>query len=92
MGQDEEQTNGEATMTMEMTRAMGGILQAPQPEESEDDQTMDMTKAVGIKAPVACAPDMSFFAQIFSSACDWPISMLGWIYTLFFIFLGCTAA
>lgn len=53
---------------------------------------LPLSKAVGIKAPVACAPDMSFFAQIFSSACDWPISMLGWIYTLFFIFLGCSAA
>ncbi len=33
----------EATMTVEMTRAMGGILQAPVPEESEDDMTMEMT-------------------------------------------------
>ena len=29
---------------------------------------LPLSKAVGIKAPVACAPDMSFFAQIFSSA------------------------
>ncbi len=53
---------------------------------------LPLSKAIGITAPVACAPDMGFFAQLFSSTCDWPISMLGWIYTLFFIFLGCSAA
>lgn len=53
---------------------------------------LPLSKALGISAPVACAPDMSFIAQVFSSQCDWPISMLGWIYTLFFIFLGCSAA
>ena len=53
---------------------------------------LPLSKALGITAPVACAPDMGFIAQVFSSQCDWPISMLGWIYTLFFIFLGCSAA
>src|SRR5450830_1490846 len=53
---------------------------------------LPLSKALGITTPVACAPDMSFIAQVFSSECDWPISMLGWIYTLFFIFLGCSAA
>ncbi|MDD1966373.1 OFA family MFS transporter [Pseudomonas sp. NPDC090203] len=53
---------------------------------------LPLSKAIGIKTAVACAPDMGFFEQIFSSSCDWPISMLGWIYTLFFIFLGCSAA
>ncbi|CAN1594400.1 OFA family MFS transporter [Pseudomonas sp. B21-028] len=53
---------------------------------------LPLSKALGITKPVACAPDMSFISQIFSSQCDWPISMLGWIYTLFFIFLGCSAA
>jgi MFS family permease len=53
---------------------------------------LPLSKALGVTAPVTCAPDMSFIAQVFSSQCDWPISMLGWIYTLFFIFLGCSAA
>src|SRR5476651_1618088 len=53
---------------------------------------LPLSKALGVTAPVACAPDMSFISQVFSSQCDWPISMLGWIYTLFFIFLGCSAA
>jgi len=40
----------------------------------------------------ACAKDMSFFAQLFATNCDWPIATLGWMYTLFFVFLGCSAA
>ncbi|WP_165671990.1 OFA family MFS transporter [Metapseudomonas otitidis] len=53
---------------------------------------LPLSKAIGITAPVACSPEMGFIAQVFASDCDWPISMLGWIYTLFFIFLGCSAA
>ncbi|WP_297838633.1 OFA family MFS transporter [Pseudomonas sp.] len=53
---------------------------------------LPLSKAVGISAAVACAPGTSFLTQVFSSNCDWPISMLGWIFTLFFIFLGCSAA
>jgi MFS family permease len=53
---------------------------------------LPLSKAVGITAAAACAPDMGFFEQIFASNCDWQISMLGWIYTLFFVFLGCSAA
>jgi MFS family permease len=53
---------------------------------------LPLSKALGISAAVACAPDTSFVTQVFSSNCDWPISMLGWIFTLFFIFLGCSAA
>jgi MFS family permease len=30
--------------------------------------------------------------QIFSSTCDWKISMLGWMFTLFFVFLGLATA
>lgn len=40
----------------------------------------------------ACAKDMSFFAQLFATDCDWHIATLGWMYTLFFVFLGCSAA
>ncbi|MEO5736374.1 MAG: OFA family MFS transporter [Variovorax sp.] len=41
---------------------------------------------------VACGKDMSFFAELFASGCDWRIATLGWMYTLFFVFLGCSAA
>ena len=53
---------------------------------------LPLSKAIGIDAPMACAADVGFFEQIFASNCDWQISMLGWIYTLFFVFLGCSAA
>lgn len=39
-----------------------------------------------------CAADMSFFAELFATTCDWRIASLGWMYTLFFVFLGCSAA
>jgi MFS family permease len=53
---------------------------------------LPLSKAIGIDTAVACAPDIGFFEQIVASNCDWQISMLGWIYTLFFVFLGCSAA
>lgn len=53
---------------------------------------LPLSKAIGITAPVTCPANMSFFQQVFASTCDWKISMLGWTYTLFFIFLGCSAA
>ncbi|MES2187329.1 MAG: OFA family MFS transporter [Pseudomonadota bacterium] len=39
-----------------------------------------------------CGKDVSFFAELFASGCDWHIATLGWMYTLFFVFLGCAAA
>jgi MFS family permease len=40
----------------------------------------------------SCPKDMSFFAELFATGCDWRIATLGWMYTLFFVFLGCAAA
>lgn len=51
-----------------------------------------LSKSVGITTSIACPKDMSFIQQITASTCDWKISMLGWTYTLFFIFLGSAAA
>jgi MFS family permease len=53
---------------------------------------LPLSKAIGITAPVACGADLGFIQQMFASDCDWQISMLGWLYTLFFVFLGCSAA
>lgn len=39
-----------------------------------------------------CAAETSFWQQITTTTCDWKISLLGWTFTLFFIFLGCSAA
>ncbi len=40
----------------------------------------------------ACPKEMSFFAELFATGCDWRVATLGWMYTLFFVFLGCSAA
>jgi MFS family permease len=53
---------------------------------------LPLSKAVGITQSVACPKDFGIFDQIFASTCDWKISMLGWTYTLFFVFLGSAAA
>jgi MFS family permease len=53
---------------------------------------LPLSKAIGIKAPVACPADVGFFAQWFTTSCDWQVSTLGWMYTLFFVILGCSAA
>ncbi|MGC3983703.1 MAG: OFA family MFS transporter [Pseudorhodoferax sp.] len=40
----------------------------------------------------ACGADVSFFQELFITSCDWKVSTLGWMYTLFFVFLGVAAA
>jgi MFS family permease len=53
---------------------------------------LPLSHAIGINQAVACPADIGFFAEIFASNCDWKISTLGWMYTLFFVFLGTSAA
>src|SRR3979490_2991990 len=53
---------------------------------------LPLSKAIGITESVECAKDLSFLARAFSATCDWKLNMLGWTYTLFFVFLGSAAA
>src|SRR5688572_12524884 len=53
---------------------------------------LPLSKAVGINAATACAKDISIFAELFVTDCDWKISTMGWMYTLFFVLLGLSAA
>lgn len=53
---------------------------------------LPLSKAIGITTSVVPPEGMSFFAKVFSTQYDWNISMLGWMYTLFFVFLGSSAA
>ncbi|MHC9085148.1 OFA family MFS transporter [Luteimonas sp. RIT-PG2_3] len=53
---------------------------------------LPLSMAIGIQSPIACGPEMGFFARITSASCDWQISELQWMYTLFFVLLGCSAA
>ena len=53
---------------------------------------LPLSKAVGIKNSINCSADTGFFQELFITGCDWKISTLGWMYTLFFVFLGSSAA
>ncbi|RQP25125.1 MFS transporter [Albitalea terrae] len=53
---------------------------------------LPLSKALGIKEAIKCGPDVGFFQELFVSNCDWKISTLGWMYTLFFVLLGSSAA
>ncbi|GLS31646.1 Nitrate/nitrite transporter NarK [Mesorhizobium albiziae] len=52
---------------------------------------LPLSRAVGIDQPVACA-DLNLVTALFTTSCDWRVADLGWIYTLFFVLLGCSAA
>jgi MFS family permease len=52
---------------------------------------LPLSRAIGIDAPVTCE-NFGFLERVISPRCDWPVSMLGWTYTLFFVFLGSSAA
>jgi MFS family permease len=53
---------------------------------------LPLSKALGIKEAIKCGPDVGFLAELFTTSCDWKISTLGWMYTLFFVLLGSSAA
>ncbi|MEO6016795.1 MAG: OFA family MFS transporter [Polaromonas sp.] len=53
---------------------------------------LPLSKALGIKDAIKCGPEVGFFGQLFTTTCDWQISTLGWMYTLFFVLLGTAAA
>ncbi len=53
---------------------------------------LPLSKALGIKEAIKCGPELGFWGQLFTTSCDWQISTLGWMYTLFFVLLGSSAA
>jgi len=53
---------------------------------------LPLSKAIGGKEALACGKDTTLLTELFTTTCDWRISSLGWMYTLFFVFLGCSAA
>jgi MFS family permease len=53
---------------------------------------LPLSKAIGTKESLACGKDLSFFAEIVTTTCDWKISTLSLMYTLFFVLLGIAAA
>lgn len=53
---------------------------------------LPLTKAIGITRSVQCPTSMGFFEKLVTTTCDWDRPLLGWMYTLFFVFLGSSAA
>jgi MFS family permease len=55
---------------------------------------LPLSKAIGITKAVACPKDASlFFFYLTTTSCDWKVAQLQtWIYGLFFVFLGSSAA
>ncbi len=52
---------------------------------------LPLSNALGTSTDAACA-DMSVATALFTTSCNWRVSDLGWIYTLFFVLLGSSAA
>jgi MFS family permease len=53
---------------------------------------LPLSRAIGITQPVTCPARTSIFELLTAANCDWKISELGWMFTLFFVFLGSSAA
>ncbi|PAY03689.1 MFS transporter [Bradyrhizobium sp. UFLA03-84] len=52
---------------------------------------LPLSRAIGLTAPKAC-PDISLLQELFTTTCDWKVASLGWMFTLFFVVLGVSAA
>lgn len=52
---------------------------------------LPLSRAIGLTAPKTC-PDMTLAQELFTTTCDWKVASLGWMYTLFFVLLGVSAA
>jgi MFS family permease len=52
---------------------------------------LPLSRAIGLTAPKAC-PDISLVQELFTTTCDWKVASMGWMFTLFFVLLGVSAA
>lgn len=52
---------------------------------------LPLSNALGAGQDPSCS-DMSLITALFTTSCNWRVSDLGWIYTLFFVLLGSSAA
>ncbi len=52
---------------------------------------LPLSRALGVSKANAC-PDLTLAQELFSTTCDWRVASMGWMYTLFFVFLGGSAA
>ncbi|MEN3378500.1 MAG: hypothetical protein V7604_3855 [Hyphomicrobiales bacterium] len=52
---------------------------------------LPLSRALGVTAPKTC-PEMTLAQELFTTTCDWRVASMGWMYTLFFVLLGVSAA
>ena len=52
---------------------------------------LPLSHAIGITKSNSC-DDLTLMGELFTTTCDWRISSLGWMFTLFFVVLGSSAA
>ena len=52
---------------------------------------LPLSRAIGVTQTKAC-PDMTLWQELFTTTCDWRIASMGWMFTLFFVVLGVSAA
>jgi MFS family permease len=53
---------------------------------------LPLHRAIGLTKPLECPEGLGFLASITTTTCDWKISWMGWMFTLFFVFLGTASA
>src|SRR5215468_1052880 len=52
---------------------------------------LPLSRSIGITQSKAC-PDITIIGELFTTSCDWRVASLAWMYTLFFVVLGVSAA
>src|SRR5215204_3649536 len=52
---------------------------------------LPMSRTLGVAQPIAC-PGLTLGEALVTTACDWRIGDLVWIYSIFFVVLGAAAA
>ena len=53
---------------------------------------LPLSRAVGGAKPLACPAGSGMMNALFTTSCDWLVSDLNWVFTLFIVFLGVSAA
>jgi len=53
---------------------------------------LPLSQAIGVSKQVACPAGAGLLTALFTTSCDWKVADLGWMFTLFFILLGSSAA
>ena len=53
---------------------------------------LPLSRAIGGSKPLACPAGSGILNALFTTSCDWLVADLNWVFTLFIVFLGISAA